>query len=129
MMTTKGDMTTSGLRPSTLLIARGRRRKCTLAPRPSRGRAPQQQPRQQTRATEVGDRLGARTEELEDPAEAEAMPPPLVDVRRTMTDDQTATTTGERRAEEARATMMTTVTTTILEDPVADVPIIRLCLA
>ena len=38
----------------------------------------------------------------------------------------TATTTGEGRAEEARATTMTTTKTTILEDPLADMLIIRL---
>jgi hypothetical protein len=122
-------MMASGRRPNTLLIARGPRRRCTQAPRPTRGPAPQRHPRQQTRATEVVDRLVALTAELEDPAEAEAMPPPPVDVRRTMTDDPTATTTGEGRAEEARATTMTTATTTILEDPVADMLIIRLRLA
>ena len=122
-------MVASGRRPNTLLIARGPRQRCTQAPRPKRGPAPHRHPRQQTRATEVADRLDALTAELEDPAEEEAKPPPLADVRRTTTDDQTATTTGEGRAEEARATTMTTVTTTILEDPVADMPIIRLCLA
>jgi hypothetical protein len=129
MMAKTDDMTTSGQRPNTLLTARGPRRRCTLAPRPTRGPALHRPPRQQTRATEVGDRLAALTAELEDPAEVEATPPPPADAHRTMTEDPTATTTGEGRGEEARATTMTTATTTILEDPVADMLIIRLRLA
>jgi hypothetical protein len=128
MVTTTGDMTTSGLRPSTLRIIRGPRRRCTLAPRPIRGPAQPPHPPPQTRATEGDDHHDVLTVEVEDPAEAEAMPPPPVDAHMTMIDAPTATTGDEDRGEEDQVTTMVTAAETIL-GKIVDMPTIRLRLA